>query len=38
MEKEEGTSRSWFCVFNNPQDHGFDGMEPLQILEILKQE
>lgn len=23
----EGATRSWFCVFNNPKEHGFNGTE-----------
>lgn len=32
-----GTSRSWFCVFNNPADHGYEG-KPEEILERLRNE
>lgn len=28
----DGNARSWFCVFNNPEEHGFSG-EPEQIAE-----
>ena len=31
------TSKSWFCVFNNPHEHGYDKLEPQQILEKLKE-
>ena len=36
-DRELGTSRSWFAVFNNPQDHGYDG-KPIEVLERLKNE
>lgn len=28
----EGVSKSWFCVFNNPEEHGYDG-EPFEVVE-----
>lgn len=30
-------TRSWFCVFNNPEEHGYSG-EPKEILERLRDE
>lgn len=30
-------SKSWFCVFNNPQDHGYEG-SPQEICEQLRDE
>lgn len=30
-------SKSWFCVFNNPENHGYKG-EPMEIIEKLKEE
>lgn len=30
-------SLSWFCVFNNPQDHGYEG-DPRAVIEKLKNE
>ena len=30
------TSRSWFCVFNHPEEHGFEDMEPQQVIEAMK--
>lgn len=30
-------SKSWFCVFNNPVEHGYSG-EPIDIIERLKEE
>lgn len=32
MKTTNTVSKSWFCVFNNPQDHGFDG-EPETIID-----
>lgn len=23
--KDYGVGKSWFCVFNNPEEHGYDG-------------
>lgn len=31
----EGTSRSWFCVFNNPEHHGYHGRTPEEVLDSL---
>ena len=31
----DSVSRSWFCVFNNPQDHGYGDMEPPEVLEAM---
>lgn len=31
-DKKEIVSRSWFCVFNNPNEHGFEG-EPQEICD-----
>lgn len=31
------SSRSWFCVFNNPADHGYTG-EPQEVCERLREE
>jgi hypothetical protein len=25
MKKSNSVSKSWFCVFNNPEEHGFEG-------------
>jgi len=36
MEKNS-TSRSWFCVFNNPAEHGYTG-EPREIVEKVIEE
>ena len=36
-EKNSETSKSWFAVFDNPQDHGYPG-EPLEVIERLKEE
>lgn len=33
---QDSTSKSWFCVFNNPQEYGYEGMEPKEILEALR--
>lgn len=33
----DGVSRSWFCVFNNPADHGYTGT-PQEICEKLRDE
>lgn len=30
------TSKSWFCVFNNPEEHGYEGMEPEEILKTME--
>jgi len=35
MAGADGVSRSWFCVFNNPEDHGFKDMDGEQICEAL---
>ncbi len=32
----DSTSRSWFCVFNHPEEHGYEGMEPQQVIEAMK--
>lgn len=37
MAKENSASRSWFAVFNNPNEHGYNG-SPEEIIEQLKQE
>lgn len=34
---KDETSKSWFAVFDNPQDHGYPG-EPLEVIERLKDE
>ncbi len=34
---KEVFTRSWFCVFNNPEEHGYSGT-PKQILERLRDE
>jgi hypothetical protein len=34
---KDTTSRSWFCVFNNPEDHGYTG-EPREIVEKIIEE
>ena len=31
-ESKDVVSKSWFCVFNNPEEHGFDG-EPQEICD-----
>ena len=28
----EVRARSWFCVFNNPEEHGYAGTERLSVL------
>lgn len=33
-DRELGTSRSWFCVFNNPEEHGYVGT-PEEIVDKL---
>ncbi len=33
----DSVSKSWFCVFNNPEEHGYSG-NPEQIIETLKEE
>ena len=33
--KNDSVSRSWFCVFNNPEEHGFSGA-PDEIVERMK--
>lgn len=33
----DDVSKSWFCVFNNPADHGYSG-EPHEVIERLKNE
>lgn len=33
----DDVSKSWFCVFDNPQDHGYPG-EPQEVIERLKNE
>lgn len=33
-EKNKARSRSWFCVFNNPEEHGFAGT-PDDILQVM---
>lgn len=33
----DDVSKSWFCVFDNPQDHGYDG-EPQEVIERLRDE
>lgn len=35
--KNDSVSRSWFCVFNNPQDHGYPG-SPEEVIARLKEE
>lgn len=32
----DSTSKSWFCVFNNPEQHGFENMKPSEMLESLR--
>jgi len=34
---KETVSKSWFCVFNNPAEHGYEGT-PEEVCEKLKQE
>lgn len=36
-ENKEWPSKSWFCVFNNPDEHGYDG-DPKEICERLRDE
>lgn len=33
----DDVSKSWFCVFDNPQDHGYPG-EPQEVIERLRDE
>lgn len=37
MDGNNRTSRSWFAVFDNPQDHGYEGI-PEEVCERLKTE
>lgn len=37
MAKNDTVSKSWFCVFNNPEEHGYGG-EPQEIIDRLKSE
>ena len=32
----DSTSRSWFCVFNNPEEHGFEGFGPEAVINAMK--
>ncbi len=35
MGSNDGVSRSWFCVFNNPAEHGYVGRSEQEILDDL---
>lgn len=38
MAKSKGggdVSKSWFCVLNNPEDHGFNGTEEEQVKQLI---
>lgn len=35
--KKEAITKSWFCVFNNPEEHGYTGT-PEEIVDRLKEE
>ncbi len=37
LTKYDGVSKSWFCVFDNPQDHNYEG-EPQEVIERLRDE
>lgn len=32
----DATSRSWFCVFNHPEENGYEDMEPQQVIEAMR--
>lgn len=36
-ELKDTVTRSWFAVFNNPKEHGYDGT-PLEVIERLRDE
>lgn len=36
-QKKDTVSKSWFCVFNNPEEHGYNGT-PVEIVERLREE